>query len=174
MATIEFAGRAGIGAVEIERLAPFVVIAIGEIGRGEQFEVVSVWADVVVDDIENDGDPERVGVIDETAEIDRTAVEPSRCEQVDTVIPPAETAREVRHGHDFEASDTEFGQSRQLSLSRFPAALRGEGADMHLVDDELLARPSVPRIVCPVEVLGIDDLRRFVRSTGLKSRRWVG
>ena len=170
----EFARRAGIGTVEIDRLAPFVVVAIGEISRGEQFEIVSVRAEMVVDDVEDDGDPESMGAVDEAAKIHRSAVEPGRREEVDAVISPAEPAGEFRHGHNFEAGDTELGESRQLTRSGFPASVRGEGADMHLVDDELLARPPAPRPVGPSEVPGIDDFRRSVRSFRLKSRRRVG
>ena len=65
----EFAHRPGIGTVEIDRLAPFVVVAIGEISRGERFEIVPVRAEMVVDDVEDDGDPESMGAVDEAAEI---------------------------------------------------------------------------------------------------------
>ena len=170
----EFARRPGIGTVEIDGLTPFVVVAIGEIGLGERFEIVSVRAEMVVDDVEDDGDPESMGAVDEAAKIHRSAVEPGWCEEVDAVISPAEPAREFPHGHNFEASDTELGKSRQLSRSGFPASVRGEGADMHLVDDELLARPPAPRPVGPSEILGIDDLRRSVRSFRLEPRRRVG
>src|SRR5437764_6145 len=79
----EFARRAGIGTVEIDRLTPFVVVPIGEIGLREQFEIISVWAEMVVDDVQDDGDPESMGTVDEAAEINRPAVEPGWCEEVD-------------------------------------------------------------------------------------------
>src|SRR6266404_116340 len=114
--------------------------------------IVSVRAVMVVVVVEDDGDPESMGAVDEAAKIHRTAVEPGWCEEVDAVISPAEPAREFRHGHNFEAGDAELSESRQLSRSGFPASVRGEGAHMHLVDDELLARPAAPRIVGPSEV----------------------
>src|SRR5712675_403770 len=118
---------------------------------------------MIVDDVEDNGNSEGMGAIDKAAEINRPAVEPGWCEEVDAVISPAELAREFRHGHNFEAGDTEFGESRQLSRSGFPASIRGEGADMHLIDDELPARPPAPCPVGPREVPGIDDFRRSVR-----------
>src|ERR1700730_3930897 len=90
----EFARRPGIGTVEIDRLTPFVVVTIGEIGLGERFEIVSVRAEMVVDDVEDDGDPESMGAVDETAKIHRSAVEPGWCKEIDAVISPAEPARE--------------------------------------------------------------------------------
>ena len=97
---------------------------------------------MVVDDVEDDGDPECMGAVDEAAEIIGSAVKTGRREKIDAVISPAEPTGEFRHRHDFEAGDTELGESRQFSRSGFPASIRGEGADMHLVDDEVLARPT--------------------------------
>ena len=65
----ELAHWARIGTVEIDRLAPVVVVAVSEISRGEQVEIVSVRAEMVVDDVEDDGDPEGMGTVDEAAEI---------------------------------------------------------------------------------------------------------
>src|SRR5258708_13504504 len=115
---------------------------------------------MVIDDVEDDCDPESMGAVDEAAKIHRSAVQPGWCEEVDAVISPAEPAREFRHGHNFEASDTELGKSRQLSRSGFPASVRGEGADMHLVDDELLTRPPPPRPVGPTEIPRTAHFRR--------------
>src|SRR5208283_4196542 len=38
----EFAHRTGIGAVEVDRIAPFVVVAVREISRGERSEIISI------------------------------------------------------------------------------------------------------------------------------------
>src|SRR5439155_22276399 len=122
-----FRRRPGIGTVKMHRLTPYVVVAIGEISRGEQFEIVSVRAEMVVVDIEDDGDPESMGAVDEAAEIHRSAVEPGWCEEVDAVISPSEPAREFRNGHNFEAGDAELSESRQLSLRGFPASVRVAG-----------------------------------------------
>jgi hypothetical protein len=45
---------------------------------------------MVVDDVEDDGDPQSMGTVDEAAKIRRSAVEPGWCEEVDAVISPAE------------------------------------------------------------------------------------
>src|SRR5271163_836528 len=128
---------------------------------------------MIVDDIEDDRDAESMGTVDEMAEINRLAVKPAWREEIDAVISPTEPAGELRHRHNLEAGDAELGESRQLARGGFPTSLRSEGADMHLVDDELLARDPVPSVVGPSEVPGIDDFRRSVRSCRLKSRRWI-
>src|SRR5271163_749417 len=129
---------------------------------------------MIVDDIEDDRDAESVGAVDEMAEINRLAVKPAWREEIDAVVSPTEPTGELRHGHNFEAGDAELGESRQLARSGFPTSFWGEGADMHLVDDELFAWDPAPCVVGPRESFGIYDFRRSVRSSRLKSRRWIG
>ena len=129
---------------------------------------------MVVDDVEDDRDAERVRAIDKAAEIVRPAVEPGRREQIDPVIAPAEAAGEIGDRHQLDAGDAERGQFGQFARSRLPAPLRGEAADMHLVDDQLLARTAAPVLVGPAERAGIDDFRRPVRPFRLKARGRVG
>ena len=51
------------------RLAPFGLVAVGEVVVGELAEVVAVRAEMVVDDVEDDAEAERVGAIDEAAKV---------------------------------------------------------------------------------------------------------
>src|SRR5271156_429289 len=170
----EFAHRARTGTVEIDRLPPVVVVAISEISWGEQFEIISVRAEMIIDDVKDDCDPEGVSAVNEAAEISRQTIEAGWCEEIDAVISPAEPARKFSHGHNFEAGNAEFGERRQLVRGRFPISLWGEGADMHLVDDELFADAPAPRDVGPSEGPGIDDFRRAVRPLRWKPRCRVG
>src|SRR5208282_5315768 len=136
--------------------------------------MVSYRTDMVVDDVEDDGDPQSVGAVDEAAEINRLSVETSWREKINAIISPTEPAREFRHGHDFEAGYTELGERWKFAQGSIPASLRGKCADMHLVDDEVLARDPAPRLVGPSEIPRIDDFRRSVRSFRLVPRRRVG
>ena len=52
----ELAHRPGIRAVEIDRRAPIGFVAAGEIIIGENGEIVSIRAEVIVNDVENDAD----------------------------------------------------------------------------------------------------------------------
>src|SRR6516225_7759250 len=117
--------------------------------------MVSFRTDMVVDDVEDDGDAQGVGGVDEAAEINRLAVEMGGREKIDAVVSPAESARKFCHRHDFEAGDTELGESRKFAQGSIPAPLRGECADMHFVDDEAFSREPAPCPVGPGEVLWI-------------------
>jgi hypothetical protein len=90
----EFAHRAGLLAVEIDRVAPLVRVAVGEVVLGELFKIVAVGSEVVVDDIKDYAQAERVGSIDEAAEVVRLAVKSRGREEIDAVIAPTETTRE--------------------------------------------------------------------------------
>src|SRR5271168_2371767 len=111
----EFAHRARTETVKIDRLTPVVVVAISEIGRGEQLEIVSVRAEMIVDDVKDDRDPEGMSTVDEAAEISRWTIEAGWCEEIDTVVSPAEPARKFSHGHNFEAGNAQVGERRQLA-----------------------------------------------------------
>ena len=91
---------------------------------------------MVVDDVEDDGDPEGMSAVDEAAEINRPAVEPGWCEKVDAVISPAESAREFRHGIISRQVMPRSARAGSSARGGFPASFWGEGTDMHLVDDE--------------------------------------
>src|SRR5207237_9784236 len=86
----ESTNRPAIRPVEIDRLAPFVLVAVGEIAFRKALQVIPVRTEMVVDDVEDDGDAKPVGAVDEGAELVGAAVETGRREQVDPVIPPAE------------------------------------------------------------------------------------
>jgi hypothetical protein len=70
----ELAHRTAVGTVEIDRIAPFVLVAVGEIGLREAAEVIPVRPEVVVDDVEDNRDAVPVRAIDKAAELVRTAV----------------------------------------------------------------------------------------------------
>src|SRR6202023_3396159 len=70
----ELTNRPAVRPVEIDGLTPFILVAVGEIAFGKALQVIPVRTEVVVDDVEDDGDAERVSAIDEAAEIVRPAV----------------------------------------------------------------------------------------------------
>src|SRR5690348_17906674 len=112
--------------------------------------------------------------VDKGAEIVRAAIKTRRREQIDAVIAPPKPAGKVGDRHEFEASDPELGERGQFTLRRLPSPLRGEGADMHLVDNELVAATTAPSGIAPLEQARIDDLRGAVRTVRLKVRCGIG
>ena len=94
---------------------------------------------MVVDHVEDDAQAQGVGAVHEAAEVVGRAVEVRGGEEVHAVVAPAEPAGELGHGHDLQGGDAEVRQGRQLAGRRLPGPLRGEGADVHLVEHLALA-----------------------------------
>src|SRR5262249_45130539 len=65
----ELAHRGAVGAVEVESLAPLILVAGGEVVGGKARQIISIRADVVVDDVENDAEAGRVSLVHKAAKI---------------------------------------------------------------------------------------------------------
>ena len=122
---------------------------------------------MVVDDVENDGDAERMRSIDKAAEIIWPTIKPCRGKEVYPVITPAEPAGELRDRHDFNTRDAKTGERCELAGCRLPCALPREGADMQFIDDELLTWQAAPSDIRPTKGVRVNDLGRAVWSFGL-------
>ena len=164
----------GVVAVEIQRGAPVVDVAAGEVAGRELLQMVAVGADVVVDDVENDGEPGLVSIVDEAAEVIGRPIKPGGGKQSHAIVSPPEAAGEIGDGHDFEHGDADGGELAQLPAGGVPPAFRSEGADVHLINHLAFERAAFPCGIGPPEGGGIDNLRRAVRAFGLKARGGVG
>src|SRR4051812_43506441 len=91
----EVAHGPGIRSVEVDRFAPFIRVTVREVIIRELFEVIPVRAEVVVDDVKNDSQTQRMCLIDERAKIVRCSIQVSRGKEIDTVITPPEIPREL-------------------------------------------------------------------------------
>ena len=113
--------------------------------------------DVVVDDVEDHGEPGRVRRVDEAREPVRAAVGAVRREGEHAVVAPAALAREGRDRHQLDRGHAELGELRQARGGRVERALGRERADVQLVDHELLERHR--------DRLGASTRTRAVSST---------
>jgi hypothetical protein len=165
----ELAHRPRIRAVEVDGFAPFVSVLVGEIRRRKRPEVVPRRPEMVVDDVEDDGDTSSVRSVDEAPEVVRPSVQPGRCKQIDAVISPAEFSTEVGDGHHLDHRDPEARQLVELAHGRRPRALPRERADVHLVHDLAGRRRAAPRGIGPLECGGVDDLRGAMGAVRLES-----
>src|SRR6267143_3935199 len=98
------------------------------------------------------------------------AVETGGGKQIDAVIAPAKTTREVRNRHDFKHSNAQLSESRQFTHGRLPCASGGKGPHVHLVKHLSLQKHTTPVLIMPLKGPGIDNLRRTMGTMGLKAR----
>ena len=170
----EVAHADGIRPVVVQRLAPLGGMPVGEVVPAEGLEEVPVRSDVVVDHVEDHAEAEGMGAVDEGPQVVRPAVEMRRGEEVDAVVAPAEAAGEFVDRHHVDHGDAEVLEEGQPVGRRRPAALRREGADMHLVEHLARHGDAPPGAVGPGEGLRVDDLRGSHGPLGLGTRRRVG
>ena len=93
-----------LASIEVQRLAPWRLVPIGEV-RSELRDVVAVGAEVVVDGVKDDRDPAIVSRVDETAQRVRPAIRGMDGVQVDAVVTPTATARKCRERHELDGVD---------------------------------------------------------------------
>ncbi len=170
----ELADRPRVLAVEVELLAPVVLVAVGEVEGRELPQEVAVGAEVAEADVEDDGQPHRVRTVDEVPHVVGGAVVAGRGEQVDAVVAPVEPAGELDHRHDLQHRRAQVGQRRQLLGGGAPGPPGRERADVHLVDHLPLPPRPPPAAVGPAEGGRVDHLGGPVRPVGLEPRRRVG
>jgi hypothetical protein len=129
---------------------------------------------VVVDDVEQHAEPDRVGAIDEAAEVVGLPVEPARGEEIHAVVAPAEAAGEIGDRHEDHGRDPHVLQVVEAFRRRRPRAFRGEGAHVDFIEHLAARRNPFPGLVGPGERARVDDLRRSVGAPGLEAGRRIG
>jgi len=108
-----------------------------DVAGGVGAEVISIGAEVIVDDVEDDSEAELVCGIDEGAEIVGMPVNASGSVDGDAVVAPVAVAGEIADGHDLDGGGAEFVNVREAINGGEEGAPRGEGADVKLVNDEV-------------------------------------
>ncbi len=106
-----------VGAVEVERLAPWRAVPVGEIGR-EVGEGIAFGADVVVDDVEHHGQTMPVSRIHQPFQSDRAAVGVLRRERIDAVVAPVARAGKLGDRHQLDGRDAEIAERGQVGYDR--------------------------------------------------------
>ena len=123
-------------------------------------QVIAVGAEMVVDDVEDDGETVRVRVVNELPEVIRRSVPVIWSEQCDTVVAPAEPAWKLRDGHDLDHADPEFAQLGEMRSCGGVRTVRSESPDVHFVEHSASERRPLPA--------GIAPQQNFSHRRGLK------
>src|SRR5208283_3523728 len=161
-------------AIEIDGRPPESLVAIREVIGGELGQVIAVGAEMVVDDVEEDGQSQPVRFINQVPEVIRPPVASCRGEQAYAVVAPVPAAGEVGHGHELDRGHAQPCKLRKPAGHPLEGSLGRERADVQLVDDQALARGPLPAPIGPGKPGWIHDLGWSVDSLGLESRSWIG
>ena len=160
------------GVVVIDGIAPRGFVACREVGT-ELREVISLIAEVVVDDIEEDGKAALVGGIDEAAKRGGTAVVGLHGVEADAIVAPVAWAGYGVEGHEFDGGDAEVVEIFEAMDGGVESGLGGKGADVEFVEHKLDRGNSVPVVVLPGKC-GIDDFGGAVDALGKQPRDRIG
>ena len=104
---------------------------------------------VVIDHIEQHGEPFAVGGVDQPLQALWAAIGVVRRVQVDAVIAPAPASRKLGDGHELDMGDAELDQMIEALNRGLERPRRGEGADVQLVEHGGGQRPCLPAGVGP-------------------------
>ncbi len=159
-------------AVVVERAPPGGAIAVGRV-RCELAEVSALRAEVVVDDVEEHGEPRAVARGHEFLQAARPAVARLHGIGIDAVVAPAALPGELRDRHELDRGDAQLAQLAEPPLRRRKGAALREGADVQLVEHERVARAPPGAALVPAEAPWEEDGRWPVDAVRLPARRGV-
>ena len=164
---------ADLGVLDVDRVAPRVAESLQQV-RAVQRQVVAARAEVVVDDVLDDPESQRVGGVDETVVGVGTAVGVVHGEPTDTVVAPVPLTVDGVDGEQLDELHAELDEVVELRGRRIERALGRVGADVHLVDHTAAGGTARPGLVGPGEALRVDDLGRTVHPVRLVPAAGVG
>jgi hypothetical protein len=91
---------------EIERLAPRGAVKIGEI-RTKIRKAVSLWTQMVVNDVEDDGHSLLMACVYESLQGNRASVGILHRVRINAVVAPVAGSGKLRYRHEFDCGDPE-------------------------------------------------------------------
>src|SRR5689334_4302648 len=141
--------------IVIQRRTPGRLVTVGEV-RTEFGEVVPFRTDVVINNVEDDGEALLMTGIDELLQANRTAVAALCSVWKHAVVSPVSIAGKLRDGHKFDCGDAELNEIIESRNDRLERAPGRESARMHFVDDVVLQRNATPVFIGPRKIRGDD------------------
>ena len=170
----EIAHRPRVTSVEIDRRPPWRRTVAVEEPRRVGVEVVSLRAEVVVDDVEEHHQAAGVRRRDQALQVLRRAVRGVGRERQHAVVAPVARAGEVGDRHQLDCRDAEVGEVVEPFDRGGKRPAGREGPDVELVDHRLFPRPAGPGVVAPLERAGVHDPARAVDVVGIPARGRIG
>src|SRR5262249_48647482 len=148
-------------------------VEIGEVGA-VLVEVISFWAEVVVDDIQTDSEFFRVRCIDKFLQVGNGAVGVLERKRENAVVSPVSSARELRERHQLDGCYAKFSKIVEVRQESGKRAFTGVRADVQFVENTVAEGHTFPWLIGPSEFCGIDNQRSFVNAFRLKSGGGIG
>ena len=134
----------------IDRAAPGR-LRFGEEGRRVAAEIISLGAEVIVDDVEKHHQPAQMRFVDQCLEILGAAIGAVGRIPQHAVIAPVAAAGEIGQRHQFQRGDAGRDEMIELVDHGAVGALAREGADMGFDQHRLFPGPPAPIVRAPCD-----------------------
>jgi hypothetical protein len=131
---------------------------------------------VIVDDVEEDAEPQPVGSVHQPAQPPGASVGRLRGVEMHAVVAPVARAGKLGHRHELDGCHPEVHELLQVRDDRLEGAGRREGAHVQLVEDQVGQRVTAEGLlVGPREARGIHHDGGAVDPLGLEAgdRIWA-
>jgi len=161
-----------VRAVVIDRLAPGRLVAVREI-RAEVAQVIPLGPQMVVDHVQDHGQPRGVAGVDEVLEPLRAAVGMLHRENVRSVVSPVAIAWKLPDRHDFNRGYSQFNQVAKARDGCLEGSPAGEGADMDFVENKVRHARRSKYPLAPAVGSVVHHRRRAVHVVRLMVRGGV-
>ena len=156
---------------EVDRRAPGRLEVVAEYGRRVARQIVSVGAEVIVDDVEENHQIKIVRGVDQRLQLVGRPVGRIRRERQHAVVAPVAPAEKIIDRHQLDCGDAEGSQTRQVARN---AAEPAERPTMQLVEHRLRPWSAAPMAVAPLVGTGIDHDTAVVHVAGLRPGGRIG
>jgi hypothetical protein len=145
-------------------------VPFGEKIRRYGREIIPLGAEVVVDDVEKDGEAADMAGLDELLQILGPAITGRRSVKKGSVIAPVSGSRELGDRHQFDRGRAQPADVIEMSDRTGEITLLREGAEVDFVQHDLFPGAPAPAVLGPAVGRGIDDFARPVDAVGLSAR----
>src|SRR5580692_9487775 len=164
----EISNGTALRPIEINGIAPWRLMTIGEESWCVRVKIISFRAKMVVHNIEEHHDSPLMRTLYQFFEIFRTSIHTVRSERKDAVVPPIALAGKIGNRHQLYRSDSQVGEIVEAFARGGKSSGRGEGPNMQFINNGLLPRTSLPSVVTPLEGMRGHNFAGSVHVLGLK------
>jgi hypothetical protein len=155
--------------IKVDSRTPWRLVAVSKI-RCVITEIVSLRSQMVVNDVEKDGQAVPVAGISEILQPVRSAITVLRGVKRNAIIPPVPFPGELRHGHQLDGRYPEIlFEIVKKGDDPFERSFLRERPGVDLIENDLSRRDPSPVLIFPLKQIWIDDFGRTVNPLGLKS-----
>ena len=159
---------------EVERTAPWGLLIVPIERRRTEVQIVAVWTEMVVDDIQEYLDAKSMRFVDQCFKRVRFAIGAIWRKRQHAVVSPVAFSCKCGQRHQLDGGDAESGKSLELKTNTIECAGCRECTDMQFKQHRLFPAAALPPHGLPTVGGRVDNDRRLMRAARLGLRGRIG